>query len=135
KNPNYLTHEKRSINREQLNNELEKIFNTKSTNFWIEELNKANIACGPINRIDETFADPQVKHLQLTTHIEHPKRGTIELVGQPITMSRSQWLIHRIAPRCGEHTRDILNELGYKTNEIDDLISRHVVYVSSSSVK
>ncbi|CAF1208845.1 unnamed protein product [Rotaria sp. Silwood1] len=134
-NPNYLTHEKRSINREELNNELEKIFNTKSTNFWIDELNKANIACGPINRIDETFADPQVKHLQLTTHIEHPKRGTIELVGQPITMSRSQWLIHRIAPRCGEHTRDILNELGYKTNEIDDLISRHVVYVSSSSVK
>ncbi|CAF5032443.1 unnamed protein product, partial [Rotaria sp. Silwood1] len=62
-NPNYLTHEKRSINREELNNELEKIFNTKSTNFWIDELNKANIACGPINRIDETFADPQVKHL------------------------------------------------------------------------
>ncbi|CAF2897350.1 unnamed protein product [Rotaria sp. Silwood2] len=134
-NPDYLTIEKRSINREQLNNELEKVFCTKSTDYWINELNKASIACGPINRIDETFADPQVKHLQLTTQIEHPKRGTIELVGQPITMSRSQWLIHRIAPRCGEHTREILNELGYETNEIDDLISRHVVYVSSSSVK
>jgi crotonobetainyl-CoA:carnitine CoA-transferase CaiB-like acyl-CoA transferase len=130
-NPDYLTSEKRSINREKLNNELETIFCTKSTEYWINELNKASIACGPINRIDETFADPQVKHLQITTHIEHPRRGSIELVGQPITMSRSQWLIHRIAPRCGEHTKEILNELGYKIEEIDDLITRHIIYASS----
>jgi formyl-CoA transferase len=129
-NPDYHTLEKRSINREQLNNELGRIFSTKSTEYWINELNKASIACGPINRIDETFADPQVKHLQLTTHIEHPRRGEIELVGQPITMSRSQWLIHRTAPRCGEQTREILSECGYETKEIEDLINRHVVYVS-----
>jgi crotonobetainyl-CoA:carnitine CoA-transferase CaiB-like acyl-CoA transferase len=130
-NPDYLTSEKRSINREKLNAQLETIISTKSTEYWINELNKASIACGPIYRIDETFADPQVKHLQITKHIEHPRRGSIELVGQPITMSRSQWLIHRTAPRCGEHTREILNELGYKTDEIDDLIARHVIYVSS----
>jgi len=130
-NPDYLTLEKRSINREKLNAELESILCTKSTEYWINELNKGSIACGPIYRIDETFADPQVKHLQITTHIEHPRRGSIELVGQPITMSRSQWLIHRTAPQCGEHTREILNELGYKTDEIDDLITRHVIYVSS----
>jgi crotonobetainyl-CoA:carnitine CoA-transferase CaiB-like acyl-CoA transferase len=134
-NSDYLTHEKRSINREQLNTELETILCTKSTESWVNELTKSSIACGPINRIDEMFADPQVKHLQITTQIEHPRRGLIELVGQPITMSRSQWIIHRIAPRCGEHTREILNDLGYKTNEIDDLITRHVVYVSSLSAK
>jgi crotonobetainyl-CoA:carnitine CoA-transferase CaiB-like acyl-CoA transferase len=134
-NPDYLTREKRSINREKLNTELETILSTKSTEYWVNELNKLSIACGPINRIDEVFTDPQVKHLQIATRIEHPRRGSIELVGQPITMSRSQWLIHRIAPRCGEHTREILNELGYKTNEIDDLITRHVVYTSSLSVE
>jgi formyl-CoA transferase len=134
-NPDYLTLEKRSMNRDQLNSELENILVTKSMEDWINELTKASIACGPIYRIDETFADPQVKHLQLATHIEHPRRGSIELVGQPITMSRSQWLIQRIAPRCGEHTREILNELGYKTDEIDDLITRNVIHVSSVSVK
>ena len=130
-NPDYHTPEKRSNNREKLNAELEKILCTKPATHWINELNRANIACGPVNRIDEMFADPQVQHLQLTTRIEHPKHGFIELIGQPITMSRSQWLIHRTAPRCGEHTRKILHELGYKTNEINDLIARHVVYVSS----
>jgi crotonobetainyl-CoA:carnitine CoA-transferase CaiB-like acyl-CoA transferase len=133
--PDYLTREKRSINREKLNSELETIFSTKSTEYWITELNKASIACGPINRIDQTFADPQVQHLQITTHKEHPRRGSIELVGQPITMSRSQWSIHRLAPQCGEHTREILDELGYKTEQIDDLLTRHVIYISPLSVK
>jgi crotonobetainyl-CoA:carnitine CoA-transferase CaiB-like acyl-CoA transferase len=129
--PDYLTAEKRSLNREKLNTELETIFCTKSSEYWITELNKGSIACGPINRIDEVFADPQVKHLQITARIEHPKRGPIDLLGQPITMSRSQWIIHRTAPKCGEHTREILDELGYETTEIDDLITQHVVYSSS----
>ncbi|CAF3720859.1 unnamed protein product [Adineta steineri] len=128
--PDYHTAEKRSINREKLNTQLETIFSTKSTEYWINELNKESIACGPINRIDETFADPQVKHLHLTSHIEHPKRGEMELLGQPITMSRSQWLIQRRAPQYGEQTREILNELGYETNEIEDLLTRNVVYTS-----
>lgn len=133
--PDYITPEKRSINREQLNAQLEAILSTKSSEYWINKLTQASIACGPINRIDETFADPQVKHLQLTSKVEHPKRGSIELVGQPITMSRSQWRIHRLAPRCGEHTREILNEVGYEINEIDDFVTRNVVYISSSSIK
>ncbi|CAF1337129.1 unnamed protein product [Adineta ricciae] len=127
----YLTPKKRSLNREKLNNELETILMGKPSQYWIEELNKAGIACGPINRVDETFADPQVKHLQLTARVEHPRRGPIDVVGQPITMSRSQWLVHRPAPRCGEQTREILNELGYKTDEIEDFINRHVVYSCS----
>lgn len=134
-NPDYHTLEKRSINREKLNAELETRFSSKSSEYWISELNKAGLACGPIYRIDETFADPQVKHLQMTKQIEHPRRGSIELVGQPITMSRSQWTIHRIAPSCGEHSREILSELGYKDDEIDDLLTRHVIYVCSLSVK
>lgn len=132
-NPDYLTPEQRSINRERLNFELQTILATQPTEYWVDKLNQASIACGPINRIDQTFADPQVKHLQITSSIEHPRRGLIELVGQPITMSRSRWAIHRRAPRCGEHTRDILEELGYKTEQIDDLFTRHVIYSSSTS--
>ncbi|UJR31631.1 hypothetical protein I4U23_019113 [Adineta vaga] len=130
-NSDYCTPKQRSLNREKLNNELETIFMTKSSQYWIEELNKASIACGPINRIDETFADPQVKHLQMIAHIEHPRHDMIDVIGQPVTMSRSKWLVNRLAPQCGEQTREILNELGYKTNEIEDLIHRHVVYASS----
>ena len=131
-NPDYLTPAKRSFNREKLNSTLETILSTQSTDYWVKELNQASIACGPINRIDQTFADPQVKHLQMTSSIEHPRRGLMELVGQPITMSRSQWSIRRRAPRCGEHSREILEELGYTNEQIDELFTRHVVYTAST---
>lgn len=130
--PDYSTSAGRSSNRDALNRELETVLTTRPTDEWIEVLNKASIACGPIRRIDETFADPQVQHLQLTTRVEHPRRGAIELLGQPITMSRSQWRVHRPAPRCGEQTRDILAELGYANDSIDDLLRRHVVYSAST---
>jgi crotonobetainyl-CoA:carnitine CoA-transferase CaiB-like acyl-CoA transferase len=131
--PAYLTLENRSKHREKLNNELEERLVTQTSEHWIESLNQAGIACGPINRIDQLFADPQVEHLQLATPVEHPRRGSIHLLGQPLTMSRSQWSIRRLAPRYAEHTKDILQELGYAASEIDDLISRHVVDVSSST--
>jgi crotonobetainyl-CoA:carnitine CoA-transferase CaiB-like acyl-CoA transferase len=133
--PDYMTRESRSINRTKLNQELESILLQHTSEYWIEKLNQLNIACGPINRIDQMFADPQVEHLQLTTRIEHHRRGSIDLIGQPISMSRSVSSVRRQAPYYAEHTRDILQDLGYESNHIDDLVSRHVVYVSSSSIQ
>lgn len=133
RDPAYLTLQSRSEHREKLNMELEKALVTQTSEHWIEKMNQAGIACGPINRIDQMFADPQVEHLQMATPVEHPRRGSIHLVGQPLTMSRSQWSVRRLAPRYAEHTKDILQELGYGASEIDDLISRHVVDVSPST--
>ena len=131
----YATPTQRSVNREKLNDELERVVSTRPSEYWIDALNRAGIACGPINRIDEMFADPQVQHLRMTSRIEHSRRGSIDLVGQPITMSRSEWRIRCQAPQYAEHTRDILRELQYETSEIDDFISRRVVDVASSAAQ
>lgn len=130
---NYSTENKRSENRYQLNRELEKVLLTQSSQYWIEKLNQSNIASGPIYRIDQTFSDEHVKQLSLTREMEHPRLGRIELLGQPVTMSRSQWSIRRLAPSYAQHTREILSELGYDSNQINDLICRHVVDVSTST--
>ena len=131
--PDYSTIRKRSENRQKLNEQLNKVFLTEISSYWVEKLNEVGIACGPINRIDQMFADPQVQQLQLTREIENPRLGPINLLGQPISMSRSQWSIRRRAPGYAEHSREILGELDYDLNQINDLICRHVVDVSTSS--
>ena len=133
--PDYITLEQRSKNREKLNEQFQNIFENQTSKYWIEKLNESAIACGPIHRIDEMVNDPQFEHLHLTATVEHPRRGSMELVGQPIRMTRSQWSIRSRAPFYAEHSREILQDLGYQSNQIDDLISRHVVDVSSRTVQ
>lgn len=56
----------------------------RPTAYWIERFEQAGIPCGPIYRMDEVFADPQVEHLQISAHVPHPERGQTRLVGSPL---------------------------------------------------
>lgn len=83
---------------------------------------------GPINRMDQVFADPQVKHLWgCPTPAQHPTRGEVGIVGQPISMSRSKWELRNTTPEQGEHTDAILRGLGYDAAAIAGLRERKVV--------
>jgi len=96
--------------------------------YWVELLTKAGVPCGPINTIDQTFADPQVRYLGIAKPVSHPKLGPQKVVGQPIHMS-----IHpqpgelRPTPDQGEHTDMVLRELGYDEAAIEGLRQRGVV--------
>ena len=125
--PDYATDEKRSKNRKRLNAQIEEITRTKSSAAWIDLLNQAVVPCGPIYRINEVFADPQVRHLNLTRRVPHKALGEVEVIGQAVELSRSKWGVHSATPELGEHTDAILRELGYDDAAIEGLKARKVV--------
>ena len=118
----------RSENRDALMAEMSAVTETQSSAHWIELINKAGVPCGPINSIDQTFAEEQVKHLGIATKVVHDKIGEFDIVGQPINMSDAPQPDQlQPAPDPGQHTDDILQTLGYDQAAIDELRKSGVV--------
>ena len=82
---------------------------------------------GPIYAMDQVFADPQVRHLGIAQPVEHPTLGRLELVGQAVTLSRTPSRLHTASPDPGEHSEQILRELGYSDGDIAGLRERRIV--------
>jgi crotonobetainyl-CoA:carnitine CoA-transferase CaiB-like acyl-CoA transferase len=126
--PDYATGAERSNNRKTLNQRIAEITRRRPSAYWIELLNEVGVPCGPIYRIDETFADPQVRHLEMARPIDHPKLGRLAAVGQAINMSRTpEPETLRPTPDLGEHTDAILREFGYDEKQIAGLRARAVI--------
>ena len=87
----------------------------------------AGIPAGPIYAVDEVFADPQVRHLGIAAPVHHPVLGDIRVVGQPIGMSRTPPSVATPTPEPGEHTVEILAELGYDEAAVARLNAARVV--------
>jgi len=102
----------RSKNRNWLNYEIEQRLQKETSDYWIEKLNDAGVACGRINNIKEAFEEPQVKHLGMLQEVVSPRLGKQVLMGQPIIMSRTPSKIARSTPKRGEHTEEVLREVG-----------------------
>ncbi len=116
--PDYATGALRSKNRDKLNAEIDALLRAKTSAAWIEVLNAASVPCGPIYRIDEVFADPQVRHLGIAQPVHHPKLGDIDIVGQPVTLSRTPSRLTRAAPEAGQDSDEILREFGFDADAI-----------------
>jgi len=126
-NPEVAETTGRFKNREKIFARLNEKMRANTSEYWIETLNDAGIPAGAINSIDQTFNDPQVKHIGMSQKVTSPKMGEIELVAQPIKMSVSTSTIKVSAPERGEHTDEILTELGLSADEIKDFRSRTVI--------
>jgi formyl-CoA transferase len=116
--PRFKTPQDRSKNRVACNEELEKATATKTSAEWVEILNKAGVPCGPILNVKEVFEDEQVRALGLSVKIRHPRLGEQEVQNLPVTLSRTPGAVRTASPDLGEHTDQVLAELGYSREEV-----------------
>jgi crotonobetainyl-CoA:carnitine CoA-transferase CaiB-like acyl-CoA transferase len=127
-NPDFATVVARAKNRPALIAHLNDVVRSKPSRFWVDELSKAGVPCGPINTIDQVFADPQVKHLKIVRPVDHPKIGTFDIIGQPIHMSAyPQPERLKPTPDQGQHTDEILAEFGYDAAAIKGFHDKRAV--------
>ena len=125
--PAFATNAARSENRGRLNEAISAITRKRTTAAWIELLNEAGVPCGPIYRMNEVFADPQVKHLNISRHVQHKVLGDVEVMGQAVELSRTPWSVRSASPEPGEHTDEILHDLGFDHTTIAALREHKVV--------
>ena len=120
--PDYETGVLRSENRAPLNARIAAITPSRTSAEWIAILNEAGVPCGPINTIDKTFADPQVQSLGIARPVAHPLLGELRVVGQAINLARTpQPASLAPTPELGEHTDEILGDLGFTIDAIQQL--------------
>ena len=114
-------------NRDYLNSLIEELTVTKSSNEWVEKLEKVGVPCGPINSIDKVFEDPQVKHLGIAQSVDTIPFGETELVGQPFNLSRTPSSLKQRPPEKGEQNSDVLSELGFSDKELIDFKNQEII--------
>jgi crotonobetainyl-CoA:carnitine CoA-transferase CaiB-like acyl-CoA transferase len=125
--PLFSTAKARSANRVALNARIEAITRTDSSAAWVEKLNAAEVPVGPIYKMDEVFADPQVKHLGMTARVHHPVLGDITIVNQPIKLSRTPAAVVKATPELGADTDAVLREIGHDDASIAALREKQVI--------
>ena len=126
--PDYATPAARVKNRKAILVRVAELMLRHPNDYWLKVMDKAGVPCGPINTIDKVFADPQVQHLGIARAIDHPKYGPQKVVGQPIHLSsypQPEKLRH--TPEMGEHTEEILKDLGYDAAAIAALRAKKAV--------
>ena len=120
--PDYKTGALRSQHRDRLHGDIEKHLESRTTAEWVDVLNDAGVPCGPIYSIDQAFADPQVRELGIVQEV-----GDISYLGQPVTLSRTPSRVVAHPPALGEHTAEVLREIGFDDAGIARLKSEGIV--------
>jgi len=130
--PEWVTDERykdkqgRSINRDSINAEINRRLAAQDCAYWVERFNEGGVACGLINDVKGVFEEPQVQHLEIVKDVVSIHHGPQKMVGQPVQLQRTPSTIVRSAPKRGEHSEEILKELGLEASELASLKSKGV---------
>jgi crotonobetainyl-CoA:carnitine CoA-transferase CaiB-like acyl-CoA transferase len=125
--PRFNTNPARLRNTDALEQAIEEILTTQSTAHWVAKLDAAGVPGGPVYTYDQTLADPHVKHRQMVYDIEHPKIGMMKTIGLPVKSSGDLTSIRKPAPLLGQHTQQVLREIGMSDDQVRGLLAEGVV--------
>lgn len=123
----WKTNGARNRQRQAINAAISEITQHKPAAYWIEVFEKAGVPCGPIYSIDQVFGDPQVQHLGMAAPITHPRLGQTHIVHSGINLTGVPKEIRTPTPDAGTHTQEILEWLGYREEEIEEMRKKGVV--------
>jgi crotonobetainyl-CoA:carnitine CoA-transferase CaiB-like acyl-CoA transferase len=127
--PRFATNPDRVRNREELTAMLQEIFSHHPSAYWLEKFDQAGVPSGPINRLEDVFQEPQVVHNESIISLTHPVHGDYPVPNNPIRMHGTPARPRGYAPRLGEHSREVLTDLGLDSEQIEGLIKRGVISV------
>jgi crotonobetainyl-CoA:carnitine CoA-transferase CaiB-like acyl-CoA transferase len=126
-NPNYKDNALRVKHYKELSDEITPTIRQYSTEECLCIFAEAGIPAGPIYNIKEVLEDPHVKSRNILTEFEHPKAGTIKNIGFPVAFSSINTSITSPPPLLGEHSAELMEEVGYSAGQIKDFEQRNII--------
>jgi crotonobetainyl-CoA:carnitine CoA-transferase CaiB-like acyl-CoA transferase len=114
----FRTNASRTKNRAELIPQLQKLFDSKAASAWLDQLSAAEIPAAPINAVEEAVNDAQTLARNMIVQLEHPALGIACSIGNPIKFSETPVSYRQPPPLLGEHTREVLRDLGYSEEEV-----------------
>jgi crotonobetainyl-CoA:carnitine CoA-transferase CaiB-like acyl-CoA transferase len=112
---------------DELSEVLESYFKARTASDWLSRFEKAGLPAGPIYTIKEVLEEEQTKAREMLIEVPHKTLGTTKAIGTPVKFSRTPGAVRKGAPVLGEHTREILTEIGLSADEINQLKTEGVV--------
>lgn len=129
-----FTHPKDNVQRrEELNRIVYDTLSTRTTAEWMDAFTTHDIWFAPVNDYEDVEVDPQVAHNRMIMEVDHPRAGAVRLLAHPVRYDGAAPPLRRLPPEQGEHTREVLTEVGYAPDQIDQFVASGVALTKRRS--
>lgn len=125
--PRFATVEDRLAHEPELNTEIQAAFSQKNADEMMRRLIAADVMAAPVNSYAQTFADPQVQHNQMAVEVNHARVGKLKVGGIPVKLKKTPGAVRLAPPTLGQHSREVLQELGLSDAEMEQLLQAGVI--------